>query len=315
MVTAITVTNAGSGYTSLPAVQIDPPIGLLFGQTNATLNITGITSNNIGNYFVVVSNAYGSVTSSIASLTIASPPSISQQPQSTNVVQGGNVLFNVNASGTSPVNYQWCMVSGTQGNATAVPTVINGFVLGANVTSSGTGYLAAPSVQIVSGSGTGASGYAVVSNRMVSAINMISAGSGYSTPPTIQIDPPTAVSLPGQTNATLFLTGVTNGNAGNYYVLVTNNYGSVTSSLAGLVILPCSPPQSFACSAINSNHLNLQFTGSPNYPYILQIATNLTTPINWRSVLTNPADANGNWIFTITNISTLPTGFYRAVGQ
>ncbi len=314
MVTAITVTNAGSGYTSLPAVQIDPPIGLLVGQTNATLNLTAITTNNSGNYFVVVSNAYGCVTSSIASLTIALPypPGISQQPQSVNVAQGNNAAFNVIASGTPPPNYQWFMVSGTQSNATAVPVVINGFVLGANVASGGAGYLAVPNVQIVGGSGSGASGYAVVSNRMVSAITMTNPGAGYTTPPAIQIDAPSAISLTGQTNATLTLLAVTNGNAANYFVVVTNSFGSVTSAVATLTVFL--PPQSFLARSTNSHQVALQLIGSPNYPYILQSATNLTPPVNWQPVLTNPADGNGNWQFTDTNLNGSQK-FYRAVGQ
>ena len=312
MVTAITVTNAGSGYTSLPAVQIDPPIGLLVGQTNATLNIAAITTNNAGNYFVVVSNAYGSVTSSIASLTIAYPPGIGQPPQSVSVAQGNNAAFTITASGTPSPNYQWFMVSGTPSNATAVPVVINGFVLGANVTSGGAGYLAVPNVQIVGGSGSGAGGYAVVSNRMVSAITMTNPGAGYATPPAIQIDAPSAISLSGQTNATLTLLAVTNGNAANYFVVVTNNFGSVTSAVATLTVFL--PPQSFLARSASNHQVALQLIGSPNYPYILQSATNLTPPVNWQPVLTNPADGNGNWQFTDTNLNGSQK-FYRAVGQ
>ena len=61
-------------------------------------------------------------------------------------------------------------------------------------------------------------------------------------------------------------------------------------------------------------HLTLQLTGSPNYPYILQTTTNLTPPVNWQPVYTNPADANGNWSFTVTNLPA-PAGYYRAVAQ
>jgi hypothetical protein len=45
------------------------------------------------------------------------------------------------------------------------------------------------------------------------------------------------------------------------------------------------------------------------------MATNLTPPVNWQPVFTNPADANGNWSFTVTNLPDVPAGFYRAVGQ
>jgi hypothetical protein len=61
--------------------------------------------------------------------------------------------------------------------------------------------------------------------------------------------------------------------------------------------------------------LQLQFIGTPNYPYILETATNLAPPINWQPVLTNPADASGNWSFTVTNTQDVPACFYRAAGQ
>jgi len=311
MVAAITMTNAGSGYTSLPAVQIDPPNGLLAGQTNDTLNLTAVTRNDIGNYFVVVSNAYGSVTSSMAALTLLLPPVIVQPPQNANSPMGGNAQFEVSVSGPAPYHYQWWMVSGVQSNAIAVPVVINGFVLEANITSGGAGYLAVPNVRIVGGSGSGAGGYATVSNRMVSAITMTNAGSGYTTPPIIQVDPPTAISLPGQTNATLTLLAVTNGNAANYFVVVANDYGSVTSAVATLAVFL--PPRGFTCFKVQKNQLTLQFTGTPNYPYLLQSTTNLAPPINWQPVLTNPADLNGNWQFTDTNLNTRQK-FYRAGG-
>jgi hypothetical protein len=313
-VTAITVMNTGSGYTSLPAVVIDPPNGLLIGQTNATLTLNAITTNNIGNYYVVITNAsFGCLTSSVASLTFAYPPTIVQQPQSVNAALNSNANLNVAVAGTPSLNYQWFMVSGVQSNAKAVPTVINGFVLAATVTNNGAGYLTVPGVHFVGGSGSGANGTAVISNRMVTTINMTTAGSGYTTPPTILIDPPTTISLTGQTNANLLLTSVTNNNAGNYYVVVTNNFGSVTSTLAGLTIFL--PPQSFKAINANSHQLSLQLSGTPNFPYTLQSTTNLTPPINWQPVITNSADINGNWSITVSNLSSTPSSFFRAVGQ
>jgi hypothetical protein len=105
-------------------------------------------------------------------------------------------------------------------------------------------------------------------------------------------------------------------NAGSYTVIGTvsdpNYYGSATNTLVvGL------PPQNLTAStsSTNSQQLSLQLTGTPSYPYILQAATNLTPPINWQSIFTNPADANGNWSFTVTNLSGVPAGFYRAVAQ
>jgi sugar lactone lactonase YvrE len=110
----------------------------------------------------------------------------------------------------------------------------------------------------------------------------------------------------------LMLNNVSATNAGNYQVVVTGPGGSVTSSVAVLSV--ALPPGNFTAQASGTS-MQIQFVGTPNYHYILQMATNLMPPVDWRSVLTNPADVNGNWSFNITNLSAIPAGFYRAVGQ
>ena len=112
---------------------------------------------------------------------------------------------------------------------------------------------------------------------------------------------------------TLTLPDLTTANIGNYSVVITSPSGSITSCVARLVVLL--PPQSFFLSSIIHNQITFQFNGTPNYPYILQSAANLTPPINWQPVITNSTDANGNWNSTITNSSSMPLCFFRAVGQ
>ena len=63
----------------------------------------------------------------------------------------------------------------------------------------------------------------------------------------------------------------------------------------------------------NSNTFNLQLTGTRNYPYILLSATNLTCQTGWLPFATNSADSNGNWSVTITNGSSVPALYFRAV--
>ena len=61
--------------------------------------------------------------------------------------------------------------------------------------------------------------------------------------------------------------------------------------------------------------LQMQFSGTPNYPYILAAATNLAPPVHWQPILTNPANASGIWSFTVTNAPNVSACFYRATGQ
>ena len=67
-------------------------------------------------------------------------------------------------------------------------------------------------------------------------------------------------------------------------------------------------------SSTNHQQLALQLAGTPYFRYILQSATNLTLPIDWKPALTNYADTNGNWSVTVSNL-TGTNRFYRAASQ
>src|SRR5207245_10132641 len=65
------------------------------------------SSDNGAQFTVVVSNSAGSVTSSVATLTVVVPPSITNQPASQTITAGQTATFSVTASGTAPLSYQW----------------------------------------------------------------------------------------------------------------------------------------------------------------------------------------------------------------
>ncbi len=81
-------------------------------------NISGATTNpfalangqltNNGNYSVVITNVFGSVTSAVVVLlTTNAPPNITSQPQGQTVLVGQSATFSVGATGTAPLGYQW----------------------------------------------------------------------------------------------------------------------------------------------------------------------------------------------------------------
>ena len=109
---------------------------------------------------------------------------------------------------------------------------------------------------------------------------------------------------------TLLMTNLAATNAGNYDVIVSGPFGSVTSSIASLVVLL--PPENLIASLIPGEGVQLQFTGTPNTAYVLKATTNLAQPISWQSVVPNSTDQNGNWSFTDTNALILTAEFYRA---
>jgi hypothetical protein len=81
------------------------------GATSASYIIPATATSDSGSQFsVVVSNSTGSVTSNAATLTVttaAAAPSITTQPVSQTVVASQTATFQVTASGTAPLSYQW----------------------------------------------------------------------------------------------------------------------------------------------------------------------------------------------------------------
>src|SRR5262249_39674313 len=78
------------------------------GPTNLTLNVTVSSNAATGPRTLTVINPDGrGVNSASGLLTILGPPGIVAPPQNLTVAAGDNPVFNVTASGTEPVRYQW----------------------------------------------------------------------------------------------------------------------------------------------------------------------------------------------------------------
>jgi hypothetical protein len=91
------------------------------GQTTATLSFIPANTNQNGNYYVVVSNVYNAVTSSVATLTVYAAPLIAQQPSpsNANLYSGQTVKFTVVANGAPPLSYAWTFNGSFVGGATS----------------------------------------------------------------------------------------------------------------------------------------------------------------------------------------------------
>lgn len=75
------------------------------GATNSSLTIFKVAQQNLGAYAVVVTNAFGSVTSSNAVLSMY--PFIASPFAGAITYWGSNATFDVGAWGTGPLSYQW----------------------------------------------------------------------------------------------------------------------------------------------------------------------------------------------------------------
>ena len=76
--------------------------------TTSSLSVNNAVAG-VYRYRVIVSNAAGTVISDTATLTVVTPPapSIATQPAAKTVQEGGNISFNVVASGQGSLVYQW----------------------------------------------------------------------------------------------------------------------------------------------------------------------------------------------------------------
>jgi hypothetical protein len=92
------------------------------GANSSALDLHAVSTADQGTYRVVVTNAYGSVASAGATLTVnqtLTPPTITSQPGNQTVPLGGSATFGVSATGTPPLSYQW------QFNGAALPSQTN----------------------------------------------------------------------------------------------------------------------------------------------------------------------------------------------
>lgn len=110
--------------------------------------------------------------------------------------------------------------------------------------------------------------------------------------------------LAGAQSKTLSLANAASSNAGNYMLVVTNNYGATTSAVANLTLVP---PPSITLQTI-SNGLQLIGLTLPGLAFKVQTSSDL---INWTTIFTNLSDTNGLVQFTDSNPSTNPVRFFR----
>jgi hypothetical protein len=136
-----TTNNQGTNVTLTAVTRGSQPITyewyrnnvLVSTQTNASLTFSPITTNNAGNYYLVVSNISGVVTSAVFNVTVYGPPVVAQQtPTQLEIFDGSNPTLNVTAYGALPLSYQWSV------NSTAIPGATASSYTVPNVQANGT---------------------------------------------------------------------------------------------------------------------------------------------------------------------------------
>ncbi|HXI82947.1 MAG TPA: immunoglobulin domain-containing protein [Verrucomicrobiae bacterium] len=216
-------------------------------QTNSTLTVMNAQTSDAGGYSVLVSNAYGAVTSAVAQLTVNLPvaPSISTQPQNQlNILPGATASFTVVAGGSDPLSYQWYFNTNTP-VANANDSILT-------ITNVQAGNVGTYSVVVSNAAGS------VTSSNAVLTINTNGVAPVFNTEPASQVvlvggtasftavaagTAPISyqwnkngVPVPGATSTTLTLTNVSAADNGNYTATASNSVGVTTSDPAQLSV-------------------------------------------------------------------------------
>jgi hypothetical protein len=219
------------------------------GATSSSYTVPATTSSDNGVQFtVLVSNTVGSVTSSPATLTVNAAtvaPSITTQPTSQTVTAGQAATFNVTATGTAPLSYQWrrsnVAISGaTSSSYTTLPTTTldsgSTFVVvvsnAAGTVTSATATVTVNAAPVVPSITTQPASQTVTAGQ--TATFTVAATS---TAPLNYQWQRNAVAISGATSSTYTTPATTSSDSGaQFTVLVSNAIGSITSNPATLTV-------------------------------------------------------------------------------
>jgi hypothetical protein len=279
------------------------------GKTASLLTVPDVHQAQVGNYQVIVSNAFGSVTSAPAALNLL--PGINTQPTNITAATGSTVIFAVVAEGSTPLAYQW------QKNGTNVS--LNGNSSAYFIGNVQPGDAGAYNVVITNGFGSvnSATGILTVVQGPVISVQpsqvIVPTNSDATFTVTAVGAPPLTYqwrfnnsNLAGQTTTALLLHNVQPANAGSYAVVVTNPVGAVTSSPALLKLI--AGPLSITTPTAVSNKLNLLFLSQTGFTYVVEYKTNLSSPA-WTLLLST--NGTGNPVLIQDSTTNSSSRFYR----
>lgn len=234
--TNVSVSVSATGTPSLAYQWFfnDTPLvdgGNVSGATSKILSIANAQTNDTGNYFVVITNDFGSITSVVATLDVGFLPKINSMSTSKTNLTGSTVAFTVSAEGTAPLHYHWRFKN----------------------------------------------------------VNLFD-----------------SARINGATNSVLTISNLVTGDAGNYEVIVTNAFGSVTSVVATLTVVQ---PPTFMTQPIGRSVV-------PTLPTTFNALATSSYPISYQWQL-DGANISGatNTTYEIPAVDANDLGLYRLVAS
>jgi hypothetical protein len=302
------------------------------GATNAALILRAARAADAGDYWVLVTNAGGAITSAPARLDVLLPPMITTHPQSQTVIAGDTVSFNGSAEGSVPLFYQWRV------NGTNLPGATNQTLTLTNVQfgQSGRYTLLAYNAAAAAASSNALLTVNVPAAILVPPVSVLTnAGSNVTftvtasgTEPLLYQWQREGTNLDGATTASLALTNVQPSAAGIYTVRVSNAYGSTSSPPAVLSVLygpiPLQGPQSQTVAA--GSTVTLTATADGTWPITYRWRRNAgyypatyapTNSSQTTLVLTNVQFTNlmaGAYYVQLSNVNSKSVSIYSPTG-
>ena len=302
--------EVGAGGTAPLAYQWQNGTGAMPGQTDSGLILNPALTNETDSYLVIVSNAYGAVTSQVVSVFVYLPVSFLTEPYSQVVPALAPATFTVNASGfPEPTSYQWTFNGTNLPGATSSSLTINRVHLadtgsyhvlvgnGYSVTNSDIATLnMSPSITSPFNGAT-----AIWGEGASISVGAIGSGDlGYQW----YLN---GVAIDGAIGPTLNFDSIQFTNGGFYSVVVSSPYGSVTNS-AQVVVNPATVSIAF--------YPGLTINGAAGNSYVIQSSSNLADVGSWITLtnltLTQPVQL---WIDTSVDASSPfnPLRYYRVL--
>lgn len=297
--------------------------GNISGSTTVALTVSGITVDDSASYQCVVTNNSGNATSANALLTVVIPAGISSQPSSQTIDAGSSAVFSVGASGSAPFVYSW--------TKDGSPLANGGHVSGVNtanltISSASAADMGSYAAVVSNGGGTATSSAAVLSvvgppaitgqptsatvdtgsNAVfnVSAQSSIAMSYQWLKNGTPMVD---SSNIVGSITASLTISNAATTDAASYQCVVTNDAGSVTSTVATLTIV-VSP---------TLDNPPLDRTVNLGSVAVFSASASGTAPLIYSWNKNGSALTNGGRIFgansatlTITNVAAADAGSY-----
>ena len=307
-----------------------PAAANISGTASNVLTITSITSANAGNYRVVVTNASGSVTSSVATLTVnLLSPAMTLTSPANPCGYKSSLSF---TAGLSPSAATGTVQFLTNGVIFNTQTLISGSATSAAVATlpRGTNTIAARY--------SGDASFLPVTNTLSQAItNHPPAAMPFYTNrydglslkiPVSTLannwsdadsDALSLVAISVSTNGVTVTNSAgtlvyynTNNVADRFTCTISDGWGGTNFQNVYIAILPLptNAVPAFTSVATSNGMLQLNLSGMSGLTYVLQATTNLVLPGSWLPLATNVPDPNGVWQFSDA-LTNNPYRFYR----